>query len=109
MGYLIPRGGATLSGSLLTHAHDQPVDPDGYDRRGLERRDPRGSSRARPGGFRRLGRSVVQGGWAGIYDESPDSHPVLDESPGVEGLFIALGFSGHGFKLSPMVGAGWRT
>jgi sarcosine oxidase subunit beta len=103
MGYLIPRGGATLSGSLLTHAHDQPVDPDGYEK-GVSNEEIRRFFASAAGRVPALGRSVVQGGWAGIYDESPDSHPVLDELPGVEGLFLALGFSGHGFKLSPMVG-----
>ena len=24
--------------------------------------------------------------------------------PGIEGLYVAVGFSGHGFKLAPMVG-----
>ncbi|MEE8442116.1 MAG: FAD-binding oxidoreductase, partial [Dehalococcoidia bacterium] len=29
---------------------------------------------------------------------------ILDEVEGVEGLYCAAGFSGHGFKLSPMIG-----
>ena len=103
MGYLIPRAGATLSGSLLTHSEDQSVDPDGYEK-GVTNEEIGRFVASAAGLLPALARSVVQGGWAGIYDESPDSHPVLDESPGVEGLFIALGFSGHGFKLSPLVG-----
>ncbi len=103
MGYLIPRAGATLSGSLLTHSEDQSVDPDGYEK-GVTNEEIGRFVASAAGRLPALARSVVQGGWAGIYDESPDSHPVLDESPGVEGLFIALGFSGHGFKLSPLVG-----
>jgi sarcosine oxidase subunit beta len=43
-------------------------------------------------------------GWSGVYDVTPDWHPILDESEEVEGLYIAAGFSGHGFKLSPAVG-----
>jgi len=35
---------------------------------------------------------------------TPDWNPVLGPLPGVEGLYVAFGFSGHGFKLSPMVG-----
>ena len=103
MGYLIPRGGATLSGSLLTHVSDVSVDPDGYEM-GVSNKEIERFMTSATGRIPALGRSVVQGGWAGIYDESPDAHPVLDEAPGVLGLFIALGFSGHGFKLSPMVG-----
>lgn len=42
--------------------------------------------------------------WVGPYDITPDWNPVLGSVPGVEGLLMAFGFSGHGFKLSPMVG-----
>jgi len=51
-----------------------------------------------------LARGVPRGGWAGIYDDTPDFHPILDRLPGYEGLYCAAGFSGHGFKLSPSVG-----
>jgi sarcosine oxidase subunit beta len=44
-------------------------------------------------------------GHAGIYDVSPDQRPVLDEIPGVSGLYVAAGFSGTGFKTAPAVGA----
>jgi sarcosine oxidase subunit beta len=42
--------------------------------------------------------------WTGVYDVTPDWNPVLGPLPGCEGLHVAFGFSGHGFKLSPMVG-----
>ena len=51
-----------------------------------------------------LRRAVPRGGWAGIYDDTPDFHPILDALPGYEGLSCAVGFSGHGFKLSPLIG-----
>ncbi len=43
-------------------------------------------------------------GWAGPYDYPPDWNPILGWAPGVDGLYLALGWSGHGFKLSPAVG-----
>jgi len=43
-------------------------------------------------------------GWAGSYEISPDNHAILGEVPGVKGLFLANGFSGHGFQHSPVVG-----
>ena len=43
-------------------------------------------------------------GYAGLYTSTPDSHPVMDAVEGIDGLYICTGFSGHGFKLSPMVG-----
>lgn len=42
--------------------------------------------------------------WTGVYDVTPDWNPVLGPVPGVDGLLLACGFSGHGFKLSPIVG-----
>jgi sarcosine oxidase subunit beta len=52
--------------------------------------------------------AVVRGGWAGIYDVTPDWQPMIGADPHLEGLYLAVGFSGHGFKLSPMVGQ-WLT
>lgn len=42
--------------------------------------------------------------WTGVYDVTPDWNPVLGRLPGIEGLIVGYGFSGHGFKLSPGVG-----
>jgi len=44
-------------------------------------------------------------GHAGIYDVTPDQRPILDEIPGISGLYVAAGFSGTGFKTAPAVGA----
>jgi sarcosine oxidase subunit beta len=49
-----------------------------------------------------LERSESQGGWASLYDVSPDWQPVIGEiAPGV---FVDAGTSGHGFKLAPALG-----
>ena len=53
--------------------------------------------------FPRMRNAQARGGWAGAYDVTPDSYPILDRV-GPDGLFVAVGFSGHGFKLSPEVG-----
>jgi len=42
--------------------------------------------------------------WAGYYDVSPDANPILDRLPGSERAFVACGYSGHGFMISPAVG-----
>jgi len=42
--------------------------------------------------------------WAGAYNMSPDKHPIYSEAPGLPGLYIAAGFSGHGFMLGPATG-----
>jgi sarcosine oxidase subunit beta len=42
--------------------------------------------------------------WTGVYDVTPDWNPVLGRLPGLQGLVVGYGFSGHGFKLSPGIG-----
>ncbi len=51
-----------------------------------------------------LAEGETRRGWAGIYDVTPDGQPVIDAVAEVPGLFLAFGFSGHGFKLAPAVG-----
>ncbi|MCQ3814727.1 MAG: FAD-binding oxidoreductase, partial [Acidimicrobiia bacterium] len=41
---------------------------------------------------------------SGAYDVTPDYHPLIGWSSEVDGLCLALGFSGHGLKLSPAIG-----
>lgn len=52
--------------------------------------------------------SIAEGeyftGYAGLYTSTPDTHPILDQIDGIDGLYICTGFSGHGFKLAPAVG-----
>jgi sarcosine oxidase subunit beta len=43
-------------------------------------------------------------GHQGVYDTSEDGKAILDRAPGVDGLYLAGGFSGTGFKKSPAVG-----
>lgn len=42
--------------------------------------------------------------WGGVIDLTPDALPVLGPAPGIAGLHIAAGFSGHGFCLGPVTG-----
>ena len=51
-----------------------------------------------------MSEAYFRGGWSGLFTTTPDWHPILDAVPGIEGLYCAVGFSGHGFKLSPMIG-----
>jgi sarcosine oxidase, subunit beta len=44
----------------------------------------------------------IEKGWAGLYDMTPDAHPILGQV--AEGVYAACGFSGHGFMQSPAVG-----
>lgn len=40
----------------------------------------------------------------GYYDSTPDHRPILGSVSGRDGLYLATGFSGHGFMLAPAVG-----
>lgn len=42
--------------------------------------------------------------WAGLYEMTPDHHPILGEAPGVPGFYLANGFSGHGVMHAPATG-----
>lgn len=44
----------------------------------------------------------TRGGWASLYDVSPDWQPVIGEI--APGIFVDAGTSGHGFKLAPALG-----
>jgi sarcosine oxidase subunit beta len=47
---------------------------------------------------------LAMGGYAGVYDTTPDEQPVLGAIPEYEGLFVDFGWSGHGFKHAPVIG-----
>jgi sarcosine oxidase subunit beta len=51
--------------------------------------------------FERAGLATT---WVGLYEMTPDHHPIIGGVPGLEGLLLATGFSGHGFQHAPVVG-----
>jgi sarcosine oxidase subunit beta len=53
-----------------------------------------------------LGDLAVRRVIGGLYDNTPDRRPLLGAVPEVDGLFLAAGFSGHGFMIAPAVGEG---
>jgi len=102
--YFKPTHGELVhAGSLAGEEVNDPVDPDDYNeaadgawlpliRQRVSRRYPA------------MHRSYGRGGYGALYAITPDWHPILDRLPGIEGAWCAAGFSGHGFKLSPIVG-----
>jgi len=53
--------------------------------------------------FPGLSEARLSSSYAGCYDVTPDYNPMISASP-VEGLWLCVGFSGHGYKISPSVG-----
>ena len=78
------------------------VDPD-EPVRGIDTEESHSLARLATKRIPRLKDAVSTGGWASLYDVSPDWMPVIGEiAPGV---FVDAGTSGHGFKLGPALGA----
>ncbi len=46
----------------------------------------------------------VTGGWAGLYEMTPDHNALIGRAADVDGFLYATGFSGHGFLMGPAVG-----
>ncbi len=96
-------GSTTLASSMDEADISEVVNPDAYglnaDHDFITRFWGRAGRRV-PG----FAAATPLGGYGSLYDLTPDGNPILDASPGVKGLYWATGFSGHGFKLSPVVG-----
>jgi sarcosine oxidase subunit beta len=54
--------------------------------------------------FPPLEEAGIERTWAGLYEMTPDGLPIVGQAPGVEGFYLANGFSGHGFQHAPIVG-----
>lgn len=81
----------------------EPADPAGFD----EEADGAFEQDVHARVVRRLPRLAGMrrvGGRVGLYDNTPDWHPILGAVEGLEGLFLATGGSGHCFKLGPAIG-----
>jgi sarcosine oxidase subunit beta len=52
----------------------------------------------------RIAAAGIRGGWAGLYEMTPDHNAIIGEARGVSRFLYATGFSGHGFLQGPAVG-----
>ena len=52
----------------------------------------------------RIANTGIRGGWAGLYDMSPDHNAIIGEADSVSRFLYATGFSGHGFLQGPATG-----
>lgn len=50
-----------------------------------------------------LEKASVMTQWAGLYENTPDAHPIIGKA-GKEGFYVIAGFSGHGFMHGPIAG-----
>lgn len=54
--------------------------------------------------FPDIGEVRLKKSWAGMIDLMPDTVPIVDWAPSVDGLLVATGMSGHGFGIGPGMG-----
>jgi sarcosine oxidase subunit beta len=52
----------------------------------------------------RIAAAGIRGGWAGLYEMTPDHNAIIGEAAGVSRFLYATGFSGHGFLQGPAIG-----
>jgi sarcosine oxidase subunit beta len=52
----------------------------------------------------RIADAGIRGGWAGLYEMTPDHNAIIGEASRVSRFLYATGFSGHGFLQGPAVG-----
>jgi sarcosine oxidase subunit beta len=93
--------GRSLLGVAGGDQHDA-VDPDDF----LPGNDPDYPDQAKAAVAKRIPAMRLASylhGHAGLYDMSPDTHPIIGPA-GPDGLIVACGFSGAGFKKGPAVG-----
>jgi glycine/D-amino acid oxidase-like deaminating enzyme len=97
--------GWTRVGMLSYDGDERVADPDRYDEGVSDAfiQDCRARIASR---IPEYAHAVSWGGAGALYTITPDAHPLVGPVPGVGGLFIASGFSGHGFKLGPSIGRG---
>jgi glycine/D-amino acid oxidase-like deaminating enzyme len=54
--------------------------------------------------FARLANAMPSGSRVSFFDDTPDGNPLFGPDPRVQGIFVAAGLSGHGFKFAPVFG-----
>lgn len=98
-----PEAGGTVLSGVLEEGAEEIVQPDGFNQ-GVDFDYVERVGRMWAHRYPSAADAQVRGGYASLYDVTPDWQPVLGPVDGIEGLVIAAGFSGHGFKLSPALG-----
>jgi len=93
-------------GDLMIHGvstYHEVVDADDYDE-GVDREEILRNAQLIAHRFPVMENGLSMGGYSGLYDVTPDKQPVLGAIPEYAGLFADFGWSGHGFKHSPVIG-----
>jgi glycine/D-amino acid oxidase-like deaminating enzyme len=99
--YMRPEtGNLTIQGLSTYH---EVVDPDQYNE-GADSEEVMRNAELIAHRFPVMEHGLSMGGYSGVYDVTPDHEPVLGPIPEFQGLYADFGWSGHGFKHSPVIG-----
>jgi glycine/D-amino acid oxidase-like deaminating enzyme len=101
MTYMRPEHGDLTIHGLLSY--DEVVDPDQYNE-GADPAEILRNAELIAHRFPVMEHGLAMGGYSGLYDATPDHHPVLGAVAEYQGLYVDFGWSGHGFKHSPVIG-----
>lgn len=107
--YYKPEGNELLFVGTLApelDASGKEADPDAYDET-ITYEEAADFSNSASVAFPTMGTAgTYRRGYAGLYDNTPDQHPIIDElsERGFPDVFCVVGLSGHGFKLAPEFG-----
>ena len=101
--YFRPEGDGMLLAGVGHPKENEPVDPDSY-RRNADAEFVDDVSRRLEHRLPGLAGAEVVSSWAGLYTITPDWNMMVGAAPGVDGLYLAVGGSGHSFKLGPAIG-----
>jgi glycine/D-amino acid oxidase-like deaminating enzyme len=96
-------GGLTLAGSINRAVGYNPVEPEDT-QEGVSSEYAFWTAERLVQRYPGLETAELRPGWSGLMTISPDWQPVLGAIPEADGLYVATGFSGQGFKISPAVG-----
>ncbi len=96
-------GMLTLSGSLEASEAEHKADPDHYTET-VDMDFTLDMAEFTAHRVPAMGEAEVRKGWAGLYDVTPDWHPIIGRMPGIEGFICVFGWSGAGFKMAPVTG-----
>jgi glycine/D-amino acid oxidase-like deaminating enzyme len=104
--YMRPHGEMqTYMGSInpdMSRVSDSPEEFNISEKVGLDTVSSYGAALSKR--FPAMADAVYSGGWVGLYDVTPDWHPIIDFSGRIDNLVHVVGLSGHGFKLAPAFG-----
>ena len=101
--YFRPDGGGLVLAGTGHPKENEPVAPDSY-RRDADQDFIDDLSRRLTHRLPAMEGASLVASWAGLYTITPDWNMILDRAPSVDGLYLAVGGSGHSFKLAPAMG-----